>query len=1071
MAGLLKRGRIFFLSIAILALVAGCPDPEDSGGTDASSRVYTGQINIEFAGDAGRAISTLTGPTRIRWSNVEEENATPTLDSFEGLLPGLLDDGVADVVVDLRAAPNPTAREDDGVPVTGVVTRFDGSQVDLGQVLGDPRARRDGPAGFVLMFMEEGEVGEYRMQFDTEDPNSFEGNSFVGGVTAELLVMRQGELVQRVGTGRVDGSATDDGPDERDWDACPNDPDKTKPGVCGCGNPDVDNDGDAIVDCVDGCPEDAAKEAPGDCGCGEADVDGDGDGTADCVDGCPEDAAKTEEGICGCGVADVDSDGDGRLDCREGCPEDAAKVEPGQCGCGNPETDGDADGSADCVDECPEDADKTLAGQCGCGQADTDRDGDRTADCLDACPDDPSKQAQGVCGCGNSDIDRDGDGTSDCVDECPDDSAKITAGDCGCGQIEFDGDGDGTSDCIDECPQDPSKALAGSCGCGNPETDGDGDGTPDCVDECPEDGDKAEAGQCGCGVPEIDSDGDGRMDCADGCPDDPAKVAPGRCGCGVADRDSDGDGAPDCLDECPDDPAYIEAGQCGCGVPEIDTDGDGTADCLDGCVDDPDKDEPGVCGCGTPDLDTDGDGMMDCVDNCPEDPGKTEPGVCGCGTADTDTDGDATADCIDGCPEDANKIEPGICGCGLSDADSDGDGLADCNDRCPNDPNKSSPGVCGCGVADVDTDGDATADCIDGCPDDPNKIEPGECGCGAPEIPGCGANEPPVVEEVGYDGGPQVGFYRRVYLGCSANDIDGQVTLVTVDLSAVGGPSNQPLNDDGEGLWSWDGCVFATTAGPATLTFTARDDLGGVGTRDLQLDVAGAPVPLLVQDDFSAFSPNNWTVLGSAGPAAGALRLIGAGQTTEVGGAFYNGYLDGNFILRFTFQVTGVDGSLPDEQGQVDPEGFAVVFTSEYSLSLVGGGAGLGFYQFPYESFALEFDMFDNVNTSDPDSNHLGIDYGGSTESIGTIGVPAAFDGTGRWTVWIQMSSNGSVLTVGVLPPGATSVQCPTDYFRSYKLNAGQAPTQGYLGFTSASGRNSANIDIDDVWLWAPIAD
>ncbi len=69
-----------------------------------------------------------------------------------------------------------------------------------------------------------------------------------------------------------------------------------------------------------------------------------------------------------------------------------------------------------------------------------------------------------------------------------------------------------------------------------------------------------------------DSDGDGVGDDLDGCPSDPAKTAPGVCGCGVADGDGDGDGVLDCNDQCPgaDD--------------TLDADGDGPAD---GCDDTP----------------------------------------------------------------------------------------------------------------------------------------------------------------------------------------------------------------------------------------------------------------------------------------------------------------------------------------------------------------------------------------------------------------------------------------------------------------------------------------------------
>ena len=51
-------------------------------------------------------------------------------------------------------------------------------------------------------------------------------------------------------------------------DLCPEDPDKTRPGICGCGVSDADTDGDTIPDCRDFCPEDPAKTTPGTCGCG-----------------------------------------------------------------------------------------------------------------------------------------------------------------------------------------------------------------------------------------------------------------------------------------------------------------------------------------------------------------------------------------------------------------------------------------------------------------------------------------------------------------------------------------------------------------------------------------------------------------------------------------------------------------------------------------------------------------------------------------------------------------------------------------------------------------------------------
>ena len=55
-------------------------------------------------------------------------------------------------------------------------------------------------------------------------------------------------------------------------DCCPSDPNKTEPGVCGCGVADTDTDGDGTPDCVDQCPADPNKIAPEVCGCGVAEA-------------------------------------------------------------------------------------------------------------------------------------------------------------------------------------------------------------------------------------------------------------------------------------------------------------------------------------------------------------------------------------------------------------------------------------------------------------------------------------------------------------------------------------------------------------------------------------------------------------------------------------------------------------------------------------------------------------------------------------------------------------------------------------------------------------------------------
>lgn len=101
------------------------------------------------------------------------------------------------------------------------------------------------------------------------------------------------------------GQMVEDAGRSSPMDSCPNDPEKTSPGLCGCGIPDDNTDGDSVPDCRDACPTDPNKNRPGMCGCGNRETDSDRDGTPDCVDSCPNDPEKTAPGECGCGEPEV----------------------------------------------------------------------------------------------------------------------------------------------------------------------------------------------------------------------------------------------------------------------------------------------------------------------------------------------------------------------------------------------------------------------------------------------------------------------------------------------------------------------------------------------------------------------------------------------------------------------------------------------------------------------------------------------------------------------------------------------------------------------------------------------
>ncbi|HSW46567.1 MAG TPA: right-handed parallel beta-helix repeat-containing protein [Phycisphaerae bacterium] len=208
------------------------------------------------------------------------------------------------------------------------------------------------------------------------------------------------------------------GPGEEE-DECPDDPDKTEAGVCGCGVPDTDSDGDDSADCVDGCPDDPDKTSPGVCGCGTPDEDANNNGKIDC-----EEEAQPQP---------TDRDRDGVPDSRDNCPTIP----------NTDQADYDEDGVGDVCDNCIE----------GGNGDQMDSDGDRLGDLCDPCPHDELNDADNdeLCAdedpCPNDpDNDVDGDGVCGGVDQCPNTTPGMTVDEVGCPtppvRPDLDRDGD-----------------------------------------------------------------------------------------------------------------------------------------------------------------------------------------------------------------------------------------------------------------------------------------------------------------------------------------------------------------------------------------------------------------------------------------------------------------------------------------------------------------------------------------------------------------------------------------------------------------------------------------------------
>jgi hypothetical protein len=103
-----------------------------------------------------------------------------------------------------------------------------------------------------------------------------------GGAAGEANVAGKGNVA---GTGNVAGEGHGGGALGNDGtageagmagcplgDCCPSDDKKTEPGLCGCGVPDTDADGDGVPSCRDECDADPKKTAPEKCGCNVAEA-------------------------------------------------------------------------------------------------------------------------------------------------------------------------------------------------------------------------------------------------------------------------------------------------------------------------------------------------------------------------------------------------------------------------------------------------------------------------------------------------------------------------------------------------------------------------------------------------------------------------------------------------------------------------------------------------------------------------------------------------------------------------------------------------------------------------------
>jgi outer membrane protein OmpA-like peptidoglycan-associated protein len=145
---------------------------------------------------------------------------------------------------------------------------------------------------------------------------------------------------------------------------------------------------------------------PADC----PELDLDGDGVINRKDRCPTEAEDRDGFDDDDGCPDPDNDGDRVPDAEDECPIDYGPRS--NKGCPVKVADRDYDGTPDTLDKCPDQPGPKSREGCPL----IDQDGDGVEDALDACPTEYGPKERKGCPL----VDRDGDGVEDARDNCPD---------------------------------------------------------------------------------------------------------------------------------------------------------------------------------------------------------------------------------------------------------------------------------------------------------------------------------------------------------------------------------------------------------------------------------------------------------------------------------------------------------------------------------------------------------------------------------------------------------------------------------------------------------------------------
>lgn len=227
-------------------------------------------------------------------------------------------------------------------------------------------------------------------------------------------------------------------------------------------------------------------------------------------------------------------------------------------------------------------------------------------------------------------------------------------------------------------------------------------------------------------------------------------------------------------------------------------------------------------------------------------------------------------------------------------------------------------------------------------------------------------------------------------------------------------------------------------------------------TSTMLLAVAGqSQAALLSFPDFS--STSGLTLNGNAAQVGNVLRVTPA-TWSQAGSAFSTNPIslasDASFSTAFQFRFTS-PGGWHDGQGS-GADG--LVFVVQTNANNVGGaGGGIGYDGIP-NSLGIEFDTWNNGSIDGGSSNHVGINVGGSVNSLMRAEVVNDMNNGAIRYVWIDYNGVTDLLEVFLaeanIRPGSAILSLTRD------LVADLGTTNAFVGFTSGTGAAFANHDV-----------